>query len=140
MERYIDIFTSVWGWITSVLVFVWGGWTDLFAIFLILVILDFVFGVLAGFVNKELSSYRGTHGIAKKIMVIFVIAVAHILDLILGTGDIIRNATLSFYCVIEIVSITENLAKSGIPIPEKVLDALQIIGDKSKDKKGDKDE
>lgn len=139
MERYIDIFTSVWGWITSVLVFVWGGWTDLFAIFLILVVLDFVIGVLAGFVNKELSSYRGTYGIAKKVMVIFVIAVAHILDLILGTGDIIRNATLSFYCVIETVSILENLSRSGVPIPDKVKDALKIIRDKNI-KKGDKNE
>ena len=140
MERYIDIFTSIWGWTTSLFIFIWGSWTNLFAIFLVLIVLDFIIGVLAGFINKELSSYKGTYGIAKKVMVIFVIAVAHILDLILGTGDIIRNATLSFYCVIEIISITENLAKSGIPIPEKVLDALQIIGDKSKDKKGDKNE
>lgn len=139
MEKYIDIFTSMWGWITSVLVFVWGGWTDLFAIFLILVIIDFVIGVLAGFVNKDLSSYRGTYGIAKKVMVIFVIAVAHILDLILGTGDIIRNATLSFYCVIETVSILENLSRSGVPIPDKVKDALKIIRDKNI-KKGDKNE
>jgi toxin secretion/phage lysis holin len=139
MEKYIDIFTSMWGWITSVLVFIWGGWTNLFAIFLILVILDFVIGVLAGFVNKELSSYRGTYGIAKKVMVIFVIAVAHILDLILGTGDIIRNATLSFYCVIETVSILENLSRSGVPIPDKVKDALKIISDKNI-KKGDKNE
>lgn len=139
MEKYIDIFTSMWGWITSVLVFVWGGWTDLFAIFLILVNIDFVIGVLAGFVNKDLSSYRGTYGIAKKVMVIFVIAVAHILDLILGTGDIIRNATLSFYCVIETVSILENLSRSGVPIPDKVKDALKIIRDKNI-KKGDKNE
>lgn len=139
MEKYIDIFTSMWGWITSVLVFIWGGWTDLFAIFLILVIIDFVIGVLAGFVNKDLSSYRGTYGIAKKVMVIFVVAVAHILDLILGTGDIIRNATLSFYCVIETVSILENLSRSGVPIPDKVKDALKIIRDKNI-KKGDKNE
>jgi toxin secretion/phage lysis holin len=98
-------------------------------------IIDYVSGVGAGFVEKNLSSRVGFKGIAKKVMIFVMIALAHIVDTALGTKNMFRDATTLFYMANEFISIFENAGRLGVPVPEKLTQAVEVLKGKSKEEK-----
>ena len=113
--------------IGSALSFVFGGWNHILMLLIIAVILDYGLGVMVGFMKGTLSSKVGWRGIAKKVILFSLIAVAHIVDVILGSEHLVRNATILFYLCNECISIIEHAAKAGVPIPQILLNALESI-------------
>ncbi len=96
----------------------------------VLVIADYASGVVAAYIKNELSSEVGFKGILKKTMYFFVVAVAHCVDVSTGASGVLQNLTIGFLMANEGISILENCAKCGIPIPERLLKALaQIKGE-----------
>ena len=99
-------------------------------------VLDYISGVLVAIAQKELSSKVGFKGIAKKVIILSLVAVGHILDVhVLGGGAVCRSAVLGFYIANEGISILENAAELGLPLPKKLVSVLKQLKEKE-----DKDE
>ena len=107
-----------------------GGWDVSLQVLVILVVCDYVTGLYAGWYHKELSSYKGSKGITKKIILFVPIGMAYWLDVMLGQ-DILRGLAIWFYVANEGLSIIENLGKVDLLIPKIVKDALEQLKSKA---------
>ena len=124
----------VWTSWVSVTIYLIGGFDILFRALLIMMALDYITGVAKGFKNKNANSNRAYRGLKKKLIVLIIIVAATQMDIILqGVG--IRTLVLMFYVATEFLSILENAAILGIPIPEKLKVALEQCRDKQDIKK-----
>ena len=92
-------------------------------------VIDYITGIMKGYKNKNINSNIAYRGLRKKVMVLFIVMAASQMDVILqGVG--IRTLVLIFYVATEFLSILENAAILGIPIPEKLKVALEQCRDK----------
>ena len=125
MEYTIKIFTGVTGMVTS---FFFGGWTVLLQTLVVFMIIDYISGIAVASYLRELNSQIGFKGIAKKVMILSLVAVSHLLDqIILGDGQLLRDAVIFFYMANELISILENVSKTSLPIPLKLKNTIKII-------------
>ena len=112
----------------SLFAFLYGDITPLFWAVLAFMILDYITGLVAAWINKEISSEIGFKGLAKKFLILVFIALAHILDVnVLGTYPVLQSAIMMFFIANEGISLVENAAGLGIPIPKKMLEALKQL-------------
>ena len=112
--------------------YLYGGFDSLLMIFTGLVIIDYVSGLIASGTEGNLSSQVGFKGIGKKIMIFALIAVAHFVDQLLGNNHLIRDATIFFYMANELLSIIENAGRLGIPIPDFLKNAVNLLRNRTK--------
>lgn len=102
-----------------------GTWDTTLAVLVCFMVLDYVTGLLRAYVNKEVSSDVGLKGIARKAVIFVVLIVAVLLDRLLNTGNwVFRTLVCYFYIANESISLLENCAGLGLPIPEKLKEAL----------------
>ncbi|EOU2127454.1 holin [Clostridium perfringens] len=107
--------------------FTWlfGVWDIPLIVLVVFMALDQLTGVIRGYVNKELSSDVGLKGIARKCVILIILIVAVMLDRLLNTGSwMFRTMVAYFYIANEGISLLENCASLGAPIPEKLKNAL----------------
>lgn len=104
-----------------------GGYDQMLHAIVLFVIIDYVTGVLRAGYEKKISSYIGEWGIVRKIVIFMVIAAANELDLLIGTDHLLRLTTISFFLSNEGISLLENIAALGIPIPPQLLNTLAEI-------------
>ena len=94
-------------------------------------IVDYFTGVIVAIYQKKLSSEVGFHGIAKKVLIFCLVAVAHVIDSrIIQNGSVVRTAVIFFYISNEGISILENAAILGLPVPKKMQEVLEQIKDR----------
>jgi toxin secretion/phage lysis holin len=92
------------------------------------VVLDYITGVMLAVLEKKLSSEIGAKGIFKKVLIFTLVGIGHIIDShIIGDGSVIRTAVIFFYLSNEGISILENAAYIGLPIPQKLKDVLEQL-------------
>jgi toxin secretion/phage lysis holin len=119
--------------------FMFGGMDGLLYALVSFMVLDYITGCLVAIIKKELSSKVGFKGIAKKVLIMALVAVGHILDThILGGGAFCRSAVIGFYIANEGISILENAGDLGIPLPKKLIAVLKQL--KSKDDEESEDD
>jgi toxin secretion/phage lysis holin len=111
-----------------------GGYDQALVILIGMVFADYITGLLSAYLTKKLNSDIGRQGIVKKIGIFLVVAIAYMTDTILGAEGLIRMMSIWFYISKEGISALENLAESGVPIPEKLKNALQQLHEQSEDK------
>ena len=112
---------AIGGWLGYFL----GGMDGLMIALIVFMALDYITGLMCAIVDKKLSSAVGFKGICKKVLILMLVGVAHIVDLhVVGTGDALRSAVVCFYLSNESVSMLENAAHLGLPIPEKLKSVL----------------
>lgn len=104
-----------------------GGFDMLLKALLILVVIDYVSGILASGIEGKLRSNTGFKGIARKVMLFLIVVCANLMDQALNTGDTFRNASIFFYISNELLSILENAGRIGIPIPEKLKQTIEVL-------------
>ena len=105
-----------------------GGMDGLLYALIAFVAADYVTGVLVAIYQKKLSSSVGFKGIAKKIIIFILVAVAHVLDAnVMNMGSAMRTAVIFFYLSNEGISILENVTKMGLPVPQKLKDVMAQI-------------
>ena len=122
------VFTAVGGWLGYFL----GGCDGLLYTLLAFVVLDYLTGIMCAIVDKKLSSEIGFKGIFKKVLIFFFFVVGHLLDVqVLGEVGILRTAVIFFYLSNEGVSLIENAAHLGLPIPEKLKAVLEQLHDRA---------
>jgi len=110
-----------------------GGMDGLMIALIVLMTLDYVSGVMCAIIDKKLSSAVGFKGICKKVFILMLVGVAHIIDLhVVGTGSALRGAVICFYMSNEGLSLLENAAHIGLPIPDKLRDILSQLHDKER--------
>lgn len=116
-----------------------GGWDTTLRVLLIMAAIDYITGVIAAGYNGELKSKVGFKGIAKKVVLFLLVGAATQADLAIGTNSAIREATIFFFIGNELLSLLENAGKMGIPLPQSLTNAVEVLGGKQKqeDKKGD---
>ena len=100
------------------------------------VVIDYITGVMCAVADKKLSSEVGFKGICRKVLIFLLVGIANILDVqVIGTGSVLRTAVIFFYISNEGVSLTENAAHLGLPIPEKLKAVLEQLHDRETDGK-----
>ena len=98
--------------------------------------MDYITGVMCAIADKKLSSEVGFKGICRKVLIFLLVGIANILDVqVIGTGSVLRTAVIFFYISNEGVSLTENAAHLGLPIPERLKAVLEQLHDRETDGK-----
>ena len=109
------------GWLGYLL----GGLDGLMIALIIFMVLDYITGLMCAVIDKKLSSAVGFKGICKKVLILMLVGVANVVDIhIVGTGSALRSAVICFYLSNEGLSLLENAAHIGLPIPDKMKDVL----------------
>jgi len=110
-----------------------GGLDGFLYALIAFVVIDYLTGIMVAVLEKRLSSEVGFRGIFKKVLIFSLVAVAHIVDSqLIQTGSAIRTAVICFYLSNEGISILENTAKIGLPIPEKLRTVLEQLNKEGK--------
>ena len=132
MNKVIQLISAIGA---AVCGFLFGQMDGLMYALIAFMALDYLTGVLVAAAQKELSSKVGFKGIAKKVISLALVAVGHILDThVLGGGAVCRSAVSGFYIANEGISILENAAELGLPLPKKLVDVLKQLRDDDDDK------
>ena len=127
--------TALGGWLGYSL----GGMDGLLIALLVFVIIDYITGVMRAIAEKKLSSAIGFKGICRKVLVFAMVGVGHVLDThVVGTGSALRSAVICFYLSNEAISLFENAAHLGLPVPDKLKTVLsQLHNKESEDDQSD---
>lgn len=122
------IFSVLGGWFGYFL----GGCDGLLYTLLAFTAMDYITGVMCAVNDKTLSSEVGFRGICRKVLIFMLVGIANILDAdVVGTGSVLRTAVIFFYISNEGVSLLENAAHLGLPVPEKIKTVLEQIHDRA---------
>ena len=112
-----------------------GGMDGLIYAVIVFVIADYITGVMCAINDKRLSSEIGFKGICRKIIIFMLIGVANLIDVyVIKSGAMLRTATIFFYLSNEGISLLENAVHLGLPVPEKIKQALKQLADNKKEK------
>lgn len=123
LDRLYNYFGLIFGAILSAL----GGWDVPLKALVAAMALDYLSGVIIAIKEKKLSSATGFTGLARKLMVFLIVITAAALDALTGQQNLCRTAAIAFYFVNESVSLLENAARLGLPVPEKLVDVLEQV-------------
>ena len=111
-----------------------GGVDGLLTALVIFMAADYITGIMCAVADKKLSSSIGFKGIFKKMLIVMLVGIAHIVDIhVVGTGEALRSAVICFYLSNEGISILENTATLGMPYPKKLKEILEQINEEEKD-------
>jgi toxin secretion/phage lysis holin len=125
--------TGIGAWIGWFL----GGCDGLLYALVAFVTIDYITGVMCAVEDKKLSSSVGFRGICRKLLIFLLVGVAHLLDThVIGSGSVLRTAAVFFYISNEGVSILENAAHLGLPVPKKLKEILEQLHSRA-EKDGD---
>lgn len=131
VEMFYKYLTIFFGAVVGFL----GGLDEISTALLILIVIDYVSGIIAAALHGELKSKVGFRGIAKKVFILFLVAAAHVIDGVIGTNAMFREAVIFFFIANELLSLIENAGKIGLPVPgilEKAVESLKSKGGDSK--------
>ena len=129
MKHIVSNIISV---ILTTTIYLLGGLDIALKSLLIIIVIDYVTGILSAIYNKKLNSKIGFKGIIKKFSYLFIIALSVIIDNVLGQTGTIRTLVIYFFVANDGLSILENVAEMNIPLPKKLIDVLEQLK-----KKGD---
>lgn len=122
------IFAAVGGWLGYFL----GGCDGLLYALISFVVIDYITGVMCAISDKTLSSAVGFKGICRKVLIFLLVGIGNIIDVqVLGSPGVLRTAVIFFYLSNEGVSLLENAAHLGLPVPDAIKTVLEQLHDRS---------
>lgn len=122
-----EIYTGIISVICTSVIYLLGGIDVALSALLVAILLDYISGLLKAYITKELSSKTGFRGLIKKVAILIVIMLAVLVDRVTGNSGAIRTLVIYYFVANEGLSILENLAKAGVPVPKKLRDALKTL-------------
>ena len=121
------VFTALGGWLGYFL----GDCDGLLYALIAFVVIDYITGVMCAISDHTLSSAVGFKGICRKVLIFLLVGIANVLDVqVIQTGSVLRTAVIFFYISNEGVSLLENAAHLGLPVPDKIKVVLEQLHDK----------
>lgn len=128
------VFTAIGGWLGWFL----GGCDGLLYALIAFVVIDYITGIMCAVADKKLSSAVGFKGICKKVLIFALVGLGNILDTrVIGAGSVLRTAVIFFYLSNEGVSLIENAAHLGLPVPKKLKEVLEQLHDRAEKEDND---
>lgn len=121
------VFTAIGGWLGYFL----GGCDGLLIALTIFVVFDYITGVMCAIADKKLSSEVGFKGICRKVLIFVLVGIGNVIDIqVLSQPGVLRTAIIFFYLSNEGLSLVENAAHLGLPVPEKLKAVLEQLHDR----------
>lgn len=135
-----NIFVTIIGVIGGTISTIFGGWSTAMTTLLIFMGIDYITGlIVAGVFNNSpktqsgaLESRAGWKGLCRKCVTLLMVLIACRLDMVLNT-TFIRDAVVIAYIANETISIIENAGLMGIPIPNVIVKAIDVLKSKAED-------
>lgn len=118
--------------------FLIGGWHVSLTVLVVFMVIDIVTGVIVSLVQKRLSSKIAFVGFLKKATIMIVIVLANLLDVLTASASgipVFRTMAIYFYIGMEGLSITENLARIGVPLPKGLKERLLQLANEENQQK-----
>lgn len=116
----------------SIITFSFGMWTEALTFLVVAMGVDYVSGVAASLKEgKGLSSSLGFWGLARKGLALLIILLAHRVDVLLGSHNMTMGAAVYFYIANELISITENYGRLGLPLPDRIRKMIEVLKEKN---------
>lgn len=136
MKIFTDVVHYAWAIMGGFVGWFLGGFDGFLYALMVFVIIDYLTGVMVAILEKKLSSEVGFRGIFKKILIFCLVAIGHIIDTqVIQNGSVLRTAVIFFYLSNEGISILENVAMIGLPVPEQLRAVLQQLRDEKDSEK-----
>ena len=132
----ITMFKGIFASFGGVLGCMFGELDGFITALIVFVVVDYVTGFMCAIAEKRLSSEVGAKGIMKKVVIFALVAVGHIIDTVIlkgAGGSTFRTMIIFFYLANEGLSITENAARLGLPVPEKLKTVLEQLKEEKND-------
>ena len=107
----------------------------------ILMVLDFLTGITHAWATGHLKSYKMRDGLNKKVGEICILLVGYIFTWTINAPKYLMIGLTIYIVIMELISLSENLDKMGVPLPKPLRKALRnaeykaIEGEKKEDKK-----
>ena len=121
------VFTAVGGWLGYFL----GGNDGLLIALVVFAVADYITGVMCAVSDRKLNSQVGFKGICRKVLIFLLVGIGNVIDVqVLGHPGVLRTAIIFFYLSNEGLSLTENAAHLGLPVPEKLKEVLEQLHDR----------
>lgn len=135
MTKFVEIIKIIIGGIGGALSWYLGDFNGLLYALIAFIIVDYITGIIVAFIQKQLSSKIGLKGLFKKITILFIIGIANLFDVyVIKSAPILRTTIAFYYMANEGLSILENSAILGLPIPKKLKEALKQLKKKGEEK------
>ena len=123
LKYYIMVIGAGFTWL-------YGAWDTAIIVLICFMVADYITGVVKGWYTKDLSSDIGLKGLARKFLILLVVMMAVLMDRLLSNGTwVFRTLACYFYIANEGISILENAIVIGLPVPDKLKDALVQLKD-----------
>lgn len=129
MNNWISTIVSV---IATTFVWLVGGIDIALSCLLVAIVIDYISGIIKAYETKTLSSAIGFRGILKKVGILLIVMLAVLVDRITIDNGGIRTLVIYYFVANEGLSILENLAQAGLPIPKSLKNALKVIKKENK--------
>lgn len=124
-----ETLSAILATIYTTFIYLVGGFDVALQCLLILIVLDYITGIIKSYINKDLSSKIGFRGIVKKVAILILVMVSVIVDRVTGNTGAVRTLVIYYFVANEGLSIIENLGEAGLPIPSKLKEALNSLKD-----------
>ena len=127
------VFNSIVAVIATFFTYLFGGWDIALIVLVAFMVLDYATGMMWAYIQKTLNSQIGFRGLIKKCMILVVLIIAVLLDRMINSGTaVFRTLVCYFYIANEGISLLENVSHLGLPIPDKLKNALQQLNEVEK--------
>lgn len=134
MKQIISTMQYVFAGVGGFMGWFLGGLDGFLYALIMFVAIDYLTGLMAAYVQKKISSEVGFRGICRKVAIFCLVGVGHVLDTqVIQNGSVLRMAVIFFYLSNEGISIMENIAIIGLPVPKKLKDVLEQLRDDEKE-------
>lgn len=134
MKKMEKVFNSVVAVFATTFTYLFGGWDTAIIVLVVFMAMDYITGVIHAYVTKTLSSEIGLKGLAKKFLIILILIGAVCLDRLIGNGTwVFRTLVCYFYIANEGLSLLENASNLGLPVPDKLKEALAQLKEKTEE-------
>jgi len=131
-------FNSIIAALGTAAVYLFGGWDMMLQVLLIFIAFDLLTGVMAAFKKKDVSSDVYLYGVIRKVGILILVSIGHLLDIVIEFDDpMVRTAVIFWLIAREGISILENLSVVGVKIPEILKEALRILKKEHEQWEGD---
>ena len=133
MKKMEKVFNSIVAVIATFFTYLFGGWDIALIVLVAFLVLDYATGMMWAYIQKTLNSQIGFRGLIKKCMILVVLIIAVLLDRMINSGTaVFRTLVCYFYIANEGISLLENVSHLGLPIPDKLKNALQQLNEVEK--------